>query len=96
MLPVPGVNYIGGFVLQAQGLFDSPPPLIQLPAPLFIGSTSIRGASTHFGGGDPPRWGDAAAGTALDGAGCLAVGAGGHQLQSGQPLELTPGPEPLV
>jgi hypothetical protein len=37
------------FVLQAQGLFDSPPPLIQLPAPLFIGSTSIRGASTHFG-----------------------------------------------
>lgn len=37
------------FTLQAQGLFDSPPPLIQLPAPLFIGSTSIRGASTHFG-----------------------------------------------
>jgi hypothetical protein len=23
--------------------------LIQLPAPLFIGCTSIRGASTHFG-----------------------------------------------
>ena len=37
------------FTLQAQGLFDVPPPLIQLPAPLFIGSTSIRGASTHFG-----------------------------------------------
>jgi hypothetical protein len=37
------------FVLQAQGLFDAPPPLIQLPAPLFIGSTTIRGASTHFG-----------------------------------------------
>jgi hypothetical protein len=37
------------FTLQAQGLFDAPPPLIQLPAPLFIGSTSIRGASTHFG-----------------------------------------------
>jgi len=37
------------FVLQSQGLFDAPPPLIQLPAPLFIGSTSIRGASTHFG-----------------------------------------------
>ncbi|MCX5969696.1 MAG: hypothetical protein NTV57_19090 [Cyanobacteria bacterium] len=36
-------------VLQSQGLFDSPPPLIQLPAPLFIGSTSTRGASTHFG-----------------------------------------------
>jgi hypothetical protein len=29
--------------------FDSPPPLIQLPAPLFIGSASNRGASTHFG-----------------------------------------------
>lgn len=37
------------FTLQAQGLFDSPPQLIQLPAPLFIGSTSTRGASTHFG-----------------------------------------------
>ncbi|MCX5969731.1 MAG: hypothetical protein NTV57_19285 [Cyanobacteria bacterium] len=36
-------------VLQSQGLFDIPPPLIQLPAPLFIGSTSTRGASTHFG-----------------------------------------------
>jgi hypothetical protein len=35
--------------LQSQGLFDSTPPLIQLPAPLFIGSTSTRGASTHFG-----------------------------------------------
>ena len=30
------------FTLQAQGLFDAPPPL-------FIGFTSIRGASTHFG-----------------------------------------------
>jgi len=30
------------FTLQNQGLFDAPPPLIQLPAPLFIGSTSIR------------------------------------------------------
>ena len=30
-------------------MLDNPPPLIQLPAPLFIGSTSIRGASTHFG-----------------------------------------------
>ena len=39
----------GDAVLQSQGLFDSPPPLIQLPAPLFIGSTSTRGASTHFG-----------------------------------------------
>jgi hypothetical protein len=37
------------FVLEPQGLLDTPPPLIQLPAPLFIGSTSIRGASTHFG-----------------------------------------------
>jgi hypothetical protein len=37
------------FTLQSQGLFDAPPPLIQLPAPLFIGSTSTRGASTHFG-----------------------------------------------
>jgi len=36
-------------ILEPQGLFNSPPPLIQLPAPLFIGSTSIRGASTHFG-----------------------------------------------
>ncbi|MEI7952588.1 MAG: hypothetical protein WCH37_07905, partial [Synechococcaceae cyanobacterium ELA182] len=36
-------------VLDPQGLLDSPPPLIQLPAPLFIGCTSIRGASTHFG-----------------------------------------------
>jgi hypothetical protein len=36
-------------VLQGQGLFESPPPLIQLPAPLFIGATSTRGASTHFG-----------------------------------------------
>ena len=37
------------FVLQAQGLFETPPPLIQLPEPLYIGSTSTRGASTHFG-----------------------------------------------
>ncbi|MFN9872300.1 MAG: hypothetical protein ACK55E_12790 [Cyanobacteriota bacterium] len=37
------------FTLESQGLLDSPPPLIQLPAPLFIGSTTIRGASTHFG-----------------------------------------------
>ena len=37
------------FMLEPQGLLDSPPPLIQLPAPLFIGATSIRGASTHFG-----------------------------------------------
>jgi hypothetical protein len=37
------------FTLQNRGLFDAPPPLIQLPAPLFIGSTSTRGASTHFG-----------------------------------------------
>jgi hypothetical protein len=36
-------------VLDPQGLLDTPPPLIQLPAPLFIGSTTIRGASTHFG-----------------------------------------------
>ena len=36
-------------VLDSQGLLDTPPPLIQLPAPLFIGSTTIRGASTHFG-----------------------------------------------
>jgi hypothetical protein len=36
-------------MLEPQGLLDSPPPLIQLPAPLFIGATSIRGASTHFG-----------------------------------------------
>ena len=32
------------FVLQAQGLFDAPPPLIQLPAPLFIGSTTRSAA----------------------------------------------------
>jgi len=37
------------FTLESQGLLDTPPPLIQLPAPLFIGSTTIRGASTHFG-----------------------------------------------
>jgi hypothetical protein len=37
------------FVLEPQGLLDTPPPFIQLPAPLFIGCTSIRGASTHFG-----------------------------------------------
>ena len=37
------------FILEPQGLLDTPPPLIQLPAPLFIGSTSSRGASTHFG-----------------------------------------------
>ena len=37
------------FLLEPQGLLDSPPPLIQLPAPLFIGSTTTRGASTHFG-----------------------------------------------
>jgi hypothetical protein len=37
------------FVLEAQGLLASPPPLIQLPAPLFIGATSTRGASTHYG-----------------------------------------------
>ena len=36
-------------VHDPQGLLDSPPPLIQLPAPLFIGSTTIRGSSTHFG-----------------------------------------------
>jgi hypothetical protein len=36
-------------VLDPQGLLDTPPPLIQLPAPLFIGSTTIRDASTHFG-----------------------------------------------
>ena len=37
------------FTLESQGLLDSPPLLIQLPAPLLIGSTTIRGASTHFG-----------------------------------------------
>ncbi len=37
------------FQLEPQGLIDNPPPLIQLPAPLFIGSTTTRGASTHFG-----------------------------------------------
>jgi hypothetical protein len=37
------------FTIQNQSLVDIPPPLIQLPAPLFIGSTSIRGASTHCG-----------------------------------------------
>ena len=37
------------FVLEAQGLLDTPPPLIQLPEPLFIGATSLRGASSHFG-----------------------------------------------
>jgi hypothetical protein len=37
------------FVLEPQGLFDTPPPLIQLPAPLYIGATSLHGASTHFG-----------------------------------------------
>ncbi len=34
---------------RAPGPARCPPPLIQLPAPLFIGSTSTRGASTHFG-----------------------------------------------
>jgi hypothetical protein len=37
------------FILESQGLFNTPPPLIQLPAPLLIGSTTTRGASTHFG-----------------------------------------------
>jgi hypothetical protein len=36
-------------VFDPRDLLDSPPPLIQLPAALFIGSTTIRGASTHFG-----------------------------------------------
>jgi hypothetical protein len=34
--------------LQNQHRFDSPPPLIRLPAQLFIGSTLTRGASNRF------------------------------------------------
>jgi hypothetical protein len=67
------------FTIQNQSLVDTPPPLIQLPAPLFIGSTSIRGASTHCGNGDPPRWGDAPAGPALQRPGRVAVAASRHQ-----------------
>ncbi len=35
--------------LDAQGLLDTPPPLVQLPPQLFIGTTSQVGPSTHFG-----------------------------------------------
>ena len=36
-------------VLDPQGLLDTPPPLIKLPAPLYIGATTTRSASNHFG-----------------------------------------------
>jgi hypothetical protein len=35
--------------LEAQGLLDTPPPLVQLPPQLFIGSTNTIGPTTHFG-----------------------------------------------
>ncbi|MFU8886243.1 MAG: hypothetical protein ACNA8O_12400 [Cyanobacteriota bacterium] len=35
--------------LEAQGLLNTPPPLVQLPPQLFIGSTSLIGPTTHFG-----------------------------------------------
>jgi hypothetical protein len=38
----------GELVLESQELFETQPPLIQLAAPLLIGSTSLRGASTYF------------------------------------------------
>ena len=35
--------------LEAQGLLNIPPPLVQLPSQLFIGSTSLIGPTIHFG-----------------------------------------------
>jgi len=35
--------------LEAQGLLNIPPPLVQLPPQLFIGSTSLIGPTIHFG-----------------------------------------------
>jgi hypothetical protein len=35
--------------LEAQGLLNTPPPLVQLPSQLFIGTTSLIGPTTHFG-----------------------------------------------
>jgi hypothetical protein len=35
--------------LEAQGLLNTPPPLVQLPPQLFIGTTSLIGPTTHFG-----------------------------------------------
>jgi len=35
--------------LEAQGLLNIPPPLVQLPSQLFIGTTSLIGPTTHFG-----------------------------------------------
>jgi hypothetical protein len=84
------------FTLQNQGLFDNPPPLIQLPAPLFIGSTSIRWRQHPLRQGHTPRWGDAPAGPTLQRPGRVAVGASGHQPQPEQPLEFTPRPESLA
>jgi len=78
-------------VLQSQGLFDSPPLLIQLPAPLFIGSTSSRGASTHFGKVSRPdgvmlQLGQRS--TDRD----VWLGAHRHQPQPSQPLVFSPHP----
>ena len=84
------------FTLQAQGLFDSPPPLIQLPAPLFIGSTSIRGASTHFGKVTRPDGVMLQLGQRSSERDVWLWVPGGHQPQPEQPLELSPGPEPLA
>jgi hypothetical protein len=35
--------------LEPQGLLNTPPPLVQLPPQLFIGTTSLIGPTTHFG-----------------------------------------------
>jgi len=35
--------------LEAQGLLNTPPPLVQLPPQLFIDSTRLLGPTTHFG-----------------------------------------------
>jgi hypothetical protein len=72
------------FTLQNQGLFDNPPPLIQLRR-----QHPLRQ-------GHPPRWGDAATGPALQRPGRVAVGASRYRPQPEQPLELTPRPESLA
>jgi hypothetical protein len=83
------------FVLQPQGLFDSPPPLIQLPAPLYLGPNSVRGASTHFGKVTQPdgvmlQLGQRSSSYDL----WLWVPAGTDHNQS-SPLALSPGPQPV-
>jgi hypothetical protein len=37
------------FHLEPQGLLDTPPPAVQLPPQLFIGTTNQNGPTTHFG-----------------------------------------------